>query len=62
MLLLTGCATKPPIIHEISSDKYIISLTNGVPFTPPCEGKFVPQARFNELLDVYLRAASPPSP
>jgi len=29
-----------------------VQLTNGVPFTPPCDGAFVPKARMHQLLDL----------
>ena len=53
-LLATGCATVTKVV-EISSDEYVVTLTPGVPFTPPCAGKFVPEARFKAMLDVYVR-------
>lgn len=57
MLLATGCATTK--VDQISSDRYVQSLHKGVPFTPPEDGKFVPLARFNEMMDVYIRASFP---
>jgi peroxiredoxin len=53
LLLCTGCVTTQ--VHEISSDRTVITVHAGVPFTPICDGKFVPEARFNEMLDVYIR-------
>lgn len=56
MLLLTGCATRT-VVKEIDSSRTVVSVRAGVPFTPPCDGKFVPEARFDEMLDVYIRAS-----
>lgn len=56
MLLLTGCATRTTV-REIDSDRKVVSVHAGVPFTPPTDGKFVPEARFDEMLEVYIRAS-----
>lgn len=53
-LLTTGCASTQKTI-EIPSDRWVVTVNAGVPFTPPCDGKFVPEARFKEMLDVYVR-------
>jgi hypothetical protein len=53
-LLPTGCATRT-MIKEIPMDRTVVTMHAGVPFTPACDGKFVPSARFNEMLDVYIR-------
>jgi hypothetical protein len=53
-LLLTGCATRIKVV-EISSDRAVVTVHAGVPFTPPCDGKFVPEARFKEMLDATIR-------
>ena len=53
-LLATGCATRTRVV-EISSDRTVVTVKAGVPFTPKCDGKFLPEARFNEMMDVYLR-------
>ena len=58
LLLLTGCASNK--VAEISSDRYVRTVKAGVPFTPPCDGKFVPSAQFNEMRDVYIRASNQP--
>lgn len=56
MLILTlpatGCKT---LAVEVPSDYYVRTLKKGEQFTPPCDGKFVPEARFKEMLDVYIR-------
>lgn len=54
-LLLTGCGTTRVV--QVSSDRYVVSLKSGVPFTPPSDGKFVPEARWKEMLDVYVRSS-----
>ena len=54
-LLATGCATSRVTVREISSDRMVRSVRAGVPFTPPVDGKFVPQALFLEMLDYYVR-------
>ena len=59
MLLVTGCATRT-VVREIPSDRYVVTVHAGVPFTPACDGKFVPQARFIEMLDAYIRESSRP--
>jgi hypothetical protein len=46
-------------VVEVSSDRYVRTVHAGVPFTPPCDGKFVPEARFQEMLDVYIRTSNP---
>lgn len=56
-LLVTGCGTRPPIVHEIDSNRQVITVHKGIPFTPPTDGKFVPEARFSEMLDVYIRVS-----
>lgn len=60
MLLATGCATKT-VVREIPQDRYVVTLRPGVPFTPAVDGKFVPEARWNEMLEVYIRAGMPAS-
>lgn len=55
MLLATGCATTKVV--QISSDREVMTLVKGVSFTPPENGKFVPDARWIEMMDVYLRAS-----
>lgn len=52
-LLGTGCVTTKVV--QISSDRMVVSVRQGVPFTPPCDGKFVPTERFNEMMDVYIQ-------
>ena len=56
MLLGTGCATKT-IVKEIPDDRFVRSVRKGEPFAPPSDGKFVPVARWNEMLEVYINAS-----
>jgi hypothetical protein len=56
--LLTGCETHPPTVHEIDSNREVKTVHKDVPFTPDVDGKFVPEARFDEMLDVYIRAST----
>lgn len=58
-LLLIGCVTRT-VVHEIDSNRAVVSVHKDVPFTPPCDGKFVPEARFVEMLDVYIRESLKP--
>lgn len=51
MLPATGCKTR---VVEIPTDRFVRTVKAGEPFTPPCAGKFVPDARFNELRDAYI--------
>ena len=48
----TSCSTVT--IKEIPTDRMVVTVHAGQPFTPPCDGKFVPQARWNEMLDAYI--------
>ena len=54
-LLATGCGTTK--VDQISSDRFVVTVNKGVPFTPPDNGKFVPDARWTEMMDVYIRAS-----
>lgn len=54
MMPQTGCVT----VHEISPEKEVHTLHAGQPFTPPVDGKFVPLARWDEMLDTYIRAST----
>ena len=54
MLPGTGCATRT-VVREIPSDRMVMSLRGGQLFTAPCDGKFVPKARWNEMQDVYIQ-------
>lgn len=56
-LHLIGCATRT-VVKEISPSRAVVTVKAGVPFTPPVDGKFVPEARFVEMLDVYIRASN----
>jgi hypothetical protein len=53
LALATGCVTHT--VREIPSDRSVVTLKAGVPFTPAVPGKFVPEATFIELMDVYVR-------
>lgn len=55
MLPGTGCTTRRPAVREIPADRMVQTLRAGVPFTPAVDGKFVPLARWNEMLDVYIQ-------
>ena len=54
LLLVIGCATSRTVI-EIPADRYVHTVRAGVPFTPAVDGKFVPQAQYNDMQDAYLR-------
>jgi len=54
LVLVTGCAASRTVI-EIPADRYVHTVRAGVPFTPAVDGKFVPQAQYNDMQDAYLR-------
>lgn len=58
ILPVTGCVTHPPVVHEIDADRQVVTVHKGIPFSPPVDGKFVPEARFDEMSDVYIRAST----
>jgi hypothetical protein len=48
ILTLTGCATN---LTVIPSDKQVLPMKSGKPFTPQVDGWFVPNARMLEILN-----------
>jgi hypothetical protein len=56
-LHLTGCVTRT-LEKEISPNRAVVTVHAGVPFVPPVDGKFVPEERFVEMLEVYIREAN----
>ena len=56
MLPVIGCKTQT-IVREIPQDRFVRSVRKGEPFTPPSDGKFVPEARWNEMLEVYINSS-----
>jgi len=54
--LMTGCETVKVV--QVPSDYMVVTVKKGVPFTPPENGKFVPDAQWRLMLDVYIRASN----
>ena len=52
MLLGTGCTSR---VVKIPADRWVTTVPAGTVFRAEANGKFVPDARFNELLDAYIR-------
>lgn len=50
--LATGCATR---VREVPADYWVRTVRAGETFTAPVDGKFVPNAMFDELLGAYIR-------
>lgn len=47
-----GCTT----VRPISEDRLVFTVRKGQTFTAPTDGKFVPDALFNDMLEAYLIA------
>lgn len=56
-LLTTSCVTRT-VVRQIPSDRYVVTVEAGATFTAPCRGKFVPDARFLQLMDAYIRESN----
>jgi hypothetical protein len=54
MLPGIGCALRRGAV-EIPADRWVMTLRAGQQFTAPVDGKFVPEARWNEMRDVYIQ-------
>ena len=52
MLLAGGCVTR---IRDISPERRVVTMRAGVPYTPQVDGKFCPEAQWDDMLDVYIR-------
>lgn len=48
-LTLTGCQTTKTVL--VPSDRAVVALPQGKPFTPPVPGWFVPNARMYDMLN-----------
>lgn len=50
MIGLTGCGLLPKA-NVLDPNRDAVRMPKGVPYAPPCDGYFVPDARMLELLD-----------
>jgi hypothetical protein len=41
-------------VRPIPSDRYVTTVRAGQTFTAPTDGKFVPDALFNDMLEAYI--------
>ena len=53
--LLTGCATPKTVVREIPTNNWVTTVKAGQVFIVPVDGKFVPESRFVQMLDAFVR-------